>query len=78
MIEANIDIALANDITGPIAIEEFKKTGFKSVFDKKRVVLVPDHFVPNKDIKSAEQVKMIREFAREHKGGVKRSSRIVL
>ena len=64
LIEANIDIALANDITGPIAIEEFKKTGFKSVFDKKRVVLVPDHFVPNKDIKSAIQAKILREFVK--------------
>lgn len=63
LIEAKIDIALANDITGPIAIEEFKKTGFNSVFDKSRVILVPDHFVPNKDIKSAIQAKTLREFA---------------
>ena len=62
LIEANIDIALANDITGPIAIQEFKKTGYKNVFDKSRVVLVPDHFVPNKDIKSALQAKTLREF----------------
>lgn len=62
LIEANIDIALANDITGPIAISEFKKTGFKNVFDKSRVVLVPDHFTPNKDIKSAIQAKILREF----------------
>lgn len=65
LIEAKIDIALANDITGPIAIEEFKKTGFSKVFDKSRVVLVPDHFVPNKDIKSALQAKTLREFANE-------------
>ena len=65
LIEAKIDIALANDITGPIAIEEFKKTGFKNVFDKNRVVLVPDHFVPNKDIKSAIQAKTLREFTKE-------------
>lgn len=65
LVEAKIDIALANDITGPIAIEEFKKTGFKKVFDKSRVVLVPDHFVPNKDIKSAIQAKILRNFALE-------------
>ncbi len=65
LITAKVDITLANDITGPVAIKEFKKIGVDKVFDKKRVVFVPDHFVPNKDIKSAEQVKMIREFARE-------------
>ena len=65
LIEAKIDIVLANDITGPIAIQEFKKTGFDKVFDKSRVVLVPDHFVPNKDIKSAIQAKTLREFAKE-------------
>lgn len=65
LIEAKIDIALANDITGPIAIEEFKKIGLDSVFDKSRVVLVPDHFVPNKDIKSAIQAKFVREFVKE-------------
>lgn len=65
LISAKVDITLANDITGPVAIKEFKKIGVDKVFDKKRVVFVPDHFVPNKDIKSAEQVKMIREFARE-------------
>ncbi len=65
LITAKVDITLANDITGPVAIKEFKKIGVKKVFDNQRVVFVPDHFVPNKDIKSAEQVKMIREFARE-------------
>lgn len=65
LITAKVDITLANDITGPVAINEFRKTGAKKVFDKERVVFVPDHFVPNKDIKSAEQAKMIREFARE-------------
>ncbi|MDD3419290.1 MAG: 3-isopropylmalate dehydratase large subunit [Candidatus Gastranaerophilales bacterium] len=65
LITAKVDITLANDITGPVAINEFKKTGATKVFDKERVVFVPDHFVPNKDIKSAEQAKMIREFARE-------------
>ena len=65
LVEAKIDIALANDITGPIAIDEFKKTGFDKVFDKNRVVLVPDHFTPNKDIKSAIQAKKVREFSRK-------------
>lgn len=62
LIEASIDIALANDITGPIAIQEFQKIGVKNVFDKSRVILVPDHFVPNKDIKSASQAKILRDF----------------
>ena len=65
LVEAKIDIALANDITGPIAIEKFYETGAKNVFDKSRVVLVPDHFVPNKDIKSAIQAKILREFAKK-------------
>ncbi|MBW1691888.1 MAG: 3-isopropylmalate dehydratase large subunit [Deltaproteobacteria bacterium] len=66
LINAKVDIALGNDITAPIAIEQFKRAGAKRVFDKEKVVLVPDHFVPNKDIKSAEQCKILREFAREH------------
>ena len=65
LIEAKIDIALANDITGPIAIEEFEKTETKEVFDKSKVVLVPDHFTPNKDIKSAIQAKALRTFVKE-------------
>ena len=65
LIEAKIDIALANDITGPIAVKEFEKIGQDSVFDKSRVVLVPDHFVPNKDIKSAQQAKFVREFVKK-------------
>ncbi len=65
LITAKVDITLANDITGPVAINEFKKIGVDKVFDNERVDFVPDHFVPNKDIKSAEQAKMIREFARE-------------
>ncbi|MBR1616548.1 3-isopropylmalate dehydratase large subunit [bacterium] len=65
LIEANIDIALANDITGPIAIKEFKKTGALDVFNKSGVVLVPDHFTPNKDIKSAQQAKILRDFIKE-------------
>ncbi len=66
LINARVDIALANDITAPISIARFKESGAKTVFDKDRVILVPDHFVPNKDIKSAMQAKMLREFAHEH------------
>lgn len=66
LITAKVDITLANDITGPVAINEFNKIGVDKVFDNERVVFVPDHFVPNKDIKSAEQAKMIREFAKKH------------
>lgn len=62
-IEADLDVVLANDITGPVAIKEFNKMGAKCVFDKNKVVLVPDHFTPNKDIKAAEQCKILREFA---------------
>ena len=65
LITAKVDITLANDITGPVAIKEFKKIGVEKVFDKQRVVFVPDHFVPNKDIKSAQQAKMVREFSKE-------------
>jgi 3-isopropylmalate/(R)-2-methylmalate dehydratase large subunit len=65
LIEANVDIALAHDVTGPIAIKMFHETGVPKVFDRKKVVLVADHFVPNKDIASAQQVKALREFARE-------------
>lgn len=65
LINARVDIALGNDITAPIAISEFKKAGGAKVFDRERVVLVPDHFTPNKDINSAQQCKIIRTFARE-------------
>ncbi len=64
LITARLDIVLGNDITAPVAINEFEKLGAEGVFDKKRICLVPDHFTPNKDIKSAEQVKKVREFAR--------------
>ncbi|MFC1865932.1 3-isopropylmalate dehydratase large subunit [Chloroflexota bacterium] len=64
-INARADMILSNDITAPIAIREFKKTGVKRVFDPQKVVMVPDHFTPNKDIASAEQAKMVRQFARE-------------
>jgi len=64
-LNVRVDLVLANDITAPIAIREFERTGVKTVFDPKRVVMVPDHFVPNKDIPSAEQAKMMRQFALE-------------
>ncbi|MBU0952546.1 MAG: 3-isopropylmalate dehydratase large subunit [Elusimicrobia bacterium] len=66
-IDANVDIALGNDITAPLAIKQFREIGVKSVFDKNKVVIVQDHFTPNKDIKSAEQCKFVREFAHEQK-----------
>lgn len=65
LIMAKLDVILANDITAPLAIEEFRKAGAKKVFDKNKVVIVADHFTPNKDIKSAEQCKMVRVFAKE-------------
>ena len=65
LINAKVDIALANDVTAPVAIGEFKKIGIEKVFDRERVVLVPDHFTPNKDLKSAEQAKEVRDFAHE-------------
>lgn len=67
LIITKLDVLLANDITAPIGIEEFRKAGAKRVFDKSKIVLVADHFVPNKDIKSAQQCKLMREFAKEHK-----------
>ncbi|MFY9427018.1 MAG: 3-isopropylmalate dehydratase large subunit [Caldicoprobacterales bacterium] len=65
LIMADLDLVLGNDITSPVAIKEFQKVGVKEVFDRSKVAIVPDHFTPNKDIKSAEQCKFIREFARE-------------
>jgi len=65
IINAKIDIALGNDITAPIAIEEFRKFGGQEVFDRQKVILVPDHFTPNKDISSARQCQVLREFAKE-------------
>lgn len=64
LIEAKLDMVLANDITGPVSIRSFDQAGFTKVFDKSRIALVMDHFVPNKDIKSAEQCKECRTFAR--------------
>jgi len=66
LINCKVDVVLGNDITAPVAIKEFEKIGVPEVFDKERVVLIPDHFVPNKDIKSAEQAKVLREFAKKH------------
>ncbi len=65
LINCKLDIVLSNDVTAPIAIKEFKKIGVEHVWDPTRIALVPDHYTPNKDIKSAEQAKMFREFARE-------------
>ena len=66
IVEARVDLALANDVTAPLAIAEFEDAGFDKVSDPARIVLVPDHFTPNKDIKTAGQVKKVREFARKH------------
>ena len=66
LIRAKLDIVLGNDITTPVAINEFTKNGFDSVFDKDKIAIVLDHFVPNKDIKAAQQSKQCREFACTH------------
>ncbi len=63
LIEADLDLVLGNDITSPVAIKEMEKMKVEGVFDKDKIALVPDHFVPNKDIKSAEHCKCVREFA---------------
>jgi 3-isopropylmalate/(R)-2-methylmalate dehydratase large subunit len=65
LINAKVDIAMGNDITAPITIRQFKKSGAKKVFDREKVVFVPDHFAPNKDIKSAEQCKIMKAFSQE-------------
>jgi 3-isopropylmalate/(R)-2-methylmalate dehydratase large subunit len=65
LINAKVDLALGNDITAPVAIKEFERFGLDQVFDPDKVVLVPDHFTPNKDIAAAEQVKTVRRFAEE-------------
>ncbi|MBU1090722.1 MAG: 3-isopropylmalate dehydratase large subunit [Candidatus Omnitrophica bacterium] len=64
-IEAKVDLALGNDITAPLAIEQFRKSGARKVFDRKKIVLVPDHFAPAKDLRSANQCKVMADFARE-------------
>lgn len=66
LINAKVDLILANDITAPIAISEFKKIGAKDVFNRERIAMVPDHFAPQKDIKAAEQCKMMKDFSREY------------
>ena len=66
LIEADLDLVLGNDITSPVAIKEMDKMKVEGVFDKDKIALVPDHFVPNKDIKSAEHCKCVREFARKN------------
>ncbi len=65
LINCKLDVVLGNDITAPVAIKEFEKIGVPEVYDKEKVVLVPDHFTPNKDIKSAEQAKILRDFAKK-------------
>ena len=66
LISAKLDLVLGNDITTPVAVNEFRKAGFDKIFDKDKVAIVLDHFVPNKDIKAAEQSKQCREFACQH------------
>ncbi len=66
LIDVNVDMALANDITAPLAIKVFKEIEARKVFDPEKIALIPDHFVPNKDIESAEQAKVMREFAIQH------------
>lgn len=70
LINAKVDFILANDITAPIALQEFKKIGAKDVFDRNRVAFIPDHFAPQKDIKAAELCKQLREFSREYHLGL--------
>ncbi|MGI6412605.1 MAG: 3-isopropylmalate dehydratase large subunit [Syntrophomonadaceae bacterium] len=66
LVNCKVDVVLGNDITAPVAISEFEKLGTSKVFDRNKIILVPDHFTPNKDIKSAEQSKKLREFARQY------------
>jgi 3-isopropylmalate/(R)-2-methylmalate dehydratase large subunit len=65
-INVRVDLVLSNDITAPLAIKEFNRLGINKVYDPKKIVMVPDHFCPNKDILSAEQAKMMREFAQQY------------
>ena len=67
LIQVEVDLALANDITAPPAIKVFQELGAREVFDNEKIAIVPDHFVPNKDIESAQQVKLSREFAKKHR-----------
>jgi 3-isopropylmalate/(R)-2-methylmalate dehydratase large subunit len=66
-INVRVDLVMSNDVTAPIAIKEFQRIGVKRVFDPTKVVMVPDHFVPNKDVASAEQAKLMRDFARKQR-----------
>ena len=66
LIEAGLDLVLGNDITSPVAINEMKKMKDQTVFDKEKIALVMDHFIPNKDIKSAENCKTCREYPKVH------------
>jgi 3-isopropylmalate/(R)-2-methylmalate dehydratase large subunit len=61
-----VDVVMANDITAPLAFEQFERTGAKRVFDPERIILIPDHYVPNKDVRAAQQATVLREFARKH------------
>ena len=70
LINAKVDFILANDITAPIALQEFKKIGAKDVFDRNRVAFIPDHFAPQKDIKAAEQCKQLKDFSKEYHLGL--------
>jgi len=65
-INVRVDLVFSNDITAPLAIKEFQRLGINKVYDPKKIVMVPDHFCPNKDILSAEQAKLMREFARQY------------
>lgn len=66
LVMAKLDLCLGNDVTAGVAIDEFEKAGFERIFDPERIALIPDHFTPNKDIKSAGLVKQMRDFARKH------------
>ena len=66
LVQVQVDFALANDITAPLAIQVFDRLGAKRVFDREKIALVPDHFVPNKDIASAQQTKVMADFASRH------------
>lgn len=70
LIYARLDLILANDITAPIAIKEFQKIGARDVFDRQRIAFIPDHFTPQKDIKAAEQCKLLRDFSRHYNLGL--------
>jgi 3-isopropylmalate/(R)-2-methylmalate dehydratase large subunit len=63
LVTAGVDLALGSDPTAPLAIEQFEKAGASTVFDKDKVVMIPDHFAPNKDVVSAQKCKLLREFS---------------